>query len=88
MTKVEIVRPASSKDGFKALTQGLCPPLAAPVLGLLDEVRPLGEGSEWVFPGAGGQGHRVAIHKAHNRIRRRSGVPFVPHDLGGRRHRT
>ena len=33
------------------------------------------------FPGARGEGHRVAIHKAHNRIRRRSGVLFVPHDL-------
>jgi integrase len=56
-------------------------PLSAPALSLLDEVRPLGKGSEWVFPGAGGEGHRVAIHKAHNRIRRRSGVFFVPHDL-------
>jgi len=26
-------------------------PLPAPVLGLLDELHPLGKGSEWVFPG-------------------------------------
>jgi integrase len=56
-------------------------PLSAPVLRLLDEVHPLGKGSEWVFPGVDGEGHRVAIHKAHNRIRRRSSVSFVPHDL-------
>jgi integrase len=56
-------------------------PLSAPVLGLLDELHPLGKGSEWVFPGADGESHRVAIHKAHNRIRRRSSVSFVPHDL-------
>jgi len=56
-------------------------PLSAPVLMLLDEIRPLGEGSEWVFPGADGEGHRATIHKAHSRIRRRCGVSFVPHDL-------
>jgi integrase len=56
-------------------------PLSAPVLALLDEIRPLGEGSEWAFPGTGGSGHRVAIHKANTRIRRRSGISFVPHDL-------
>lgn len=56
-------------------------PSSAPVLALLDEIRPLGEDSEWVFPGADGEGHRVTIHKAHSRIRRRCGVSFVPHDL-------
>ena len=56
-------------------------PLSAPVLALLDEIRPLGKGSDWVFPGADGEGHRATIHKAHNRIRRRCGVSFVPHDL-------
>ena len=56
-------------------------PLSAPVLRLLDDVHPLGKGSEWVFPSADREGHRVAIHKAHNRIRCRSSVSFVPHDL-------
>jgi integrase len=56
-------------------------PLSPQSLALLDEIRPLGKGSEWVFPGARGDGHRVAIHKAHNRIRHRAGVAFVPHDL-------
>jgi integrase len=56
-------------------------PLSPQSLELLEEIRPLGEGSEWVFPGARGDGHRVGIHKAHNRIRRRAGVSFVPHDL-------
>jgi integrase len=56
-------------------------PLSAPILSLLDEIRPLGMGSEWIFPGRIGEGHRVAIHKAHNRIGRRSGLSFVPHDL-------
>jgi integrase len=56
-------------------------PLAPQALALLEGLRPVRDGSEWVFPGARGEGHRVAIHKAHNRIRRRSGVLFVPHDL-------
>jgi integrase len=56
-------------------------PLSAPAFSLLEEVRPLGRGSEWVFPGTDGEGHRVAIHKAHSRIRLRSGISFVPHDL-------
>jgi len=56
-------------------------PLSAPVIALLREIQPLGNGSQWIFPGADGHGHRVAIHKAHNRVRKRSGVPFVPHDL-------
>jgi integrase len=56
-------------------------PLSPQSLALLDEILPLGEGSEWVFPGARGSGHRVAVHKAHNRIRKRAGVAFVPHDL-------
>ena len=56
-------------------------PLSPQCLALLDEIRPLGKGSEWVFPGPRGDGHRVAIHKAHNRIRHRAGVAFVPHDL-------
>jgi integrase len=55
--------------------------LSPPVLALLEEIRSLGKGSEWVFPGASGDGHRVAVHKAHNRIRRHCGVDFVPHDL-------
>ena len=33
------------------------------------------------FPGAEGNRHRVAVHKAHNRVRNRSQVRFVPHDL-------
>jgi integrase len=56
-------------------------PLSAPVVTLLDSIRPLGNGSEWVFPGADGGNHRVTIHKAHDRARRRCGVSFVPHDL-------
>jgi integrase len=56
-------------------------PLSPQSLALIEEIRPLGERSEWIFPGARGDGHRVAIHKAHNRIRRRAGVSFVPHDL-------
>ncbi len=65
-----------AKNGFSHRV-----PLSAPALDLLDDIRPRGEGSEWVFPGASGEGHRVTIHKAHNRISRRSGVAFVPHDL-------
>jgi integrase len=56
-------------------------PLSSQSLALLEEIRLLGKGSEWVFPGARGSGHRVAIHKAHNRIRHHAGVSFVPHDL-------
>jgi integrase len=56
-------------------------PLSAPVLALLDQIRPLAKGSDWVFPGPDGESHRATIHKAHNRIRRRCGVSFLPHDL-------
>lgn len=56
-------------------------PLSPQAQALLDAIKPLGKGSEWVFPGADGEGHRTAVHKAHNRIRTRSGVSFVPHDL-------
>jgi integrase len=56
-------------------------PLAPQSLALLDKIRTLSEGSEWVFPSRRGHAHRVAIHKAHDRIRRRAGVAFVPHDL-------
>jgi integrase len=56
-------------------------PLSPQALAVLDEIRPPGKSSEWIFPGASGEGHRVAIHKAHNRLRRRSGISFVPHDL-------
>jgi integrase len=55
--------------------------LSGPMLALLEEIRPLGTGSKWVFPAADGDGHRVAVHKAHNRVRRRCGVDFFPHDL-------
>jgi len=57
-------------------------PLAPQAQSLLDASRRLSGGSVWVFPGAGGDAHhRVAVHKAHNRVRRRSKVNFVPHDL-------
>jgi integrase len=56
-------------------------PLSPQASALLHEIRPLGSGSPWAFPDADGEGHRTAIHKAHERIRRRSQVSFVPHDL-------
>jgi integrase len=57
-------------------------PLAPQAQLLLDAIRPLSGDTGWIFPGAGGdRRHRVAVHKAHNRIRNRSGVSFVPHDL-------
>ena len=56
-------------------------PLSPQAQLLLDAIRPLSASSEWVFPGADGYRPRVAVHKAHNRIRDRSGVSFVPHDL-------
>jgi len=56
-------------------------PLAFEVVKLLEKIRPLGNGSDWVFPHALGDGHRVAINKAHARIVARSAVKFVPHDL-------
>jgi integrase len=37
--------------------------------------------SGWAAVKLDGEGHRTAIHKAHERIRRRSQVSFVPHDL-------
>src|SRR5262245_30849845 len=56
-------------------------PLAPQAQSLLDAIRPLSEHTGWVFPGAGGGRHRVAVNKAHKRIRDRSRVSFVPHDL-------
>jgi integrase len=56
-------------------------PLAPQAQSLLDAIRPLTVDTGWVFPGAGGVRHWVAVYKAHNRIRDRSGVSFVPHDL-------
>jgi integrase len=59
--------------------------LSPQVLALLEEIRPLGKGSQWVFPaGTKSQskgGHRVAINKAHEHVRARSQVDYVPHDL-------
>jgi integrase len=56
-------------------------PLAPQAQLLLDAIRPLSADTGWVFPGAGSARHRVAVYKDHNRIRDRSGVSFVPHDL-------
>jgi integrase len=53
----------------------------APGAALLDQIRQLGNGSPWVFPSPDRKSHRTAIHKAHERIRKRAGVSFVPHDL-------
>ncbi len=33
------------------------------------------------FSGTNNDNHRVAVHKAHSRIRKNSKVDFVPHDL-------
>jgi integrase len=62
-------------------------PLSAPVLRRLDEFHPLGKGSEWVFPGADGESHRVAIHKAHNRIPVAPACPSCRMICVGPRHR-
>ena len=56
-------------------------PLSPQAQSLLDAIRPLSADTGWVFPGAEDTRHRVAVHKAHNRIRDRCGVSFVPHDL-------
>jgi integrase len=56
-------------------------PLSQQAQLLLEEVRPLSMDTGWVFPGAGGSRHRIAVNKAQKRIRGRSGVSFVPHDL-------
>ena len=38
-------------------------------------------GSEWVFPSPSGKGPTTVLWKAAGRIRERSSVEFVPHDL-------
>ena len=57
-------------------------PLSPQVLGLLEELRPITGQSEWVFASPRKAGaHITAVQKAAERIVRRCGVEFVPHDL-------
>ena len=61
-------------------------PLSTQALALIDSLRPIDGDedsvpSEWLFPGDTKDGHRVAINKLHENIRKRSEVDFVSHDL-------
>jgi integrase len=57
-------------------------PLSPPAVDTLRTLRrEATHGEEWVFITASRNGYRVTMHKAVVRIRERSGVDFVPHDL-------
>jgi len=55
-------------------------PLGVMALDLLRGLRETGN-SPWVFATPSDRGYRETAHKATSRIRQRSGVDFVPHDL-------
>jgi integrase len=56
-------------------------PLSSLAIALLDEVKPLGKGSPWVFPSQRKGRHLEQLVQAAHRIRDRSKVDFTPHDL-------
>jgi integrase len=56
-------------------------PLSPAAVALLRELQAVANGSPCVFPSRSKSGHREILHKATVRIRERSGVSFVPHDL-------
>src|SRR5207249_10377021 len=56
-------------------------PLSQPAVTILRGLREQANGSPWTFPSASASGHQEVLHKATGRVRERSGVDFVPHDL-------
>ena len=56
-------------------------PLSPAAVTILRTIREGANGSAWVFPSSGASGHQEVLHKATDRVRQRSGVDFVPHDL-------
>ncbi len=56
-------------------------PLSAQAFEIVREMQGRAEGAEWVFPSPSGKGPTTVVWKAAGRIRKRSGVDFVPHDL-------
>jgi integrase len=56
-------------------------PLSDLALAILDEVKPLGKGSPWVFPSQRKGRHLEQLVQAAHRIRDRAKVDFTPHDL-------
>jgi len=56
-------------------------PLSPQAVDLLSTLRDGASGSTWVFPTPSTKGHHLNLHKPTARVRKRSGVDFVPHDL-------
>ncbi len=56
-------------------------PLSQSAIEIIKGMQAKAAGSEWVFPSPRGQGPTTVLWKAAGRIRQRSGVSFVPHDL-------
>jgi integrase len=56
-------------------------PLRGPAIAILRELRALDAAATWVFPSRSRDGYRTTIHKVACRVRDRSGVQFIPHDL-------
>ena len=56
-------------------------PLSLTALEIVREMQDRAGGFEWVFPSPGFKGPTTVLWKAVERIRKRSGVDFVPHDL-------
>jgi len=56
-------------------------PLSVPARSVLETLRPLSDGSPWVFPSPRGDGHLKWVNKAARDIRDRVSFEWVPHDL-------
>ena len=56
-------------------------PLSPQAAAILRDLQTHANGSPWVFPSRSVSGHHEVLHKATERVRERSAVDFVPHDL-------
>jgi integrase len=70
------IPPEHSKNGLAHRV-----PLSPPAMGILRQTAEGRPDSEWVSPSPSGKGATTVIWKAAARIRERSGVDFIPHDL-------
>jgi integrase len=56
-------------------------PLSAPAVAILRDLKERANGSPWLFPSTSRSGYRETVRKVMDRLRERSQVEFVPHDL-------
>jgi integrase len=70
------IPPEYSKNGLAHRV-----PLSCQATAIIHDMETLADGSDWAFPSPSGKGPITVVWKAARRIRERSGVDFVPHDL-------